>query len=147
MTGRAGTRPAKHPPGTRPVAEGPRVPPAASLLLVDDEPLVRSLVARGLRRGSYEVTDVSSAEAALDVLADPGKTLDLLITDVHMAGIDGIELARRARALRPGLRVLLISGSPDVPTDSSGSAYPLLLKPFGSPELLAAVEAALGRTG
>lgn len=118
---------------------------AAAILLVDDEHLVRPVVANSLRRAGHDVTEAGSADAALAVVADRQRPLDLLITDVRMPGMHGIELTRRARLLRPGLPVLLVSGSPELPVDTSGSDDPLLVKPFGRGELLAAIDDLLAR--
>ena len=120
---------------------------SAALLLVDDEELVRPVVAAGLRRAGHDVLEAGSAERALDLLADPARVVDLLITDIRMPGMDGPELARRALALRPGLRVLFVSGSPDLPADAEALPGPLLLKPFRRPDLLAAIAVLLDTPG
>lgn len=128
------------------MADQPRRDGGIATLLVDDEELVRPVIARGLRHAGHEVTETGSAEEALERLVDADRPFDLLVTDVRLPGMDGIELARRARALLPGLRVLLVSGSPDVPTGGGDAGHPLLLKPFRRPELIAAVDQVLGRS-
>ncbi len=80
------------------------------VLLVEDEPAVRRMAEEGLRRQGYQVIAVSSGEEAIDVLSTPDTRIDLLLTDVVMPGMHGHELAGRAIALRPGLRVLYTSG-------------------------------------
>ncbi|RMG99505.1 MAG: response regulator [Deltaproteobacteria bacterium] len=138
---RAGSAPATTPP------------PSARrrLLLVDDEELLRRALARQLRRTS-EVTDVASAEAALEILAEQGPAFDAVISDVGLPGMDGIGLWREVSTRYPdlGRRFVLISGVSDfegVPED-----VPCLRKPFSRTELdraleLVAGEADAGATG
>jgi CheY-like chemotaxis protein len=81
----------------------------ATVLVVDDEPEVLAIAAEILQDGGYRVIEATSPRRALDVLEhEPG--IELLFTDVIMPGMNGFELARRARALRPGLRILYTSG-------------------------------------
>ena len=109
---------------------------AAHVLLVDDDDRVRSMLKRVLERGGHQVVAVSSGREALEQASK--QAFDLLLTDVVMPGIGGVELTQRLRSLYPDLRVLLFSGYPQqqVPTElvtASGVAY--LSKPAG-PELL-----------
>jgi PAS domain S-box-containing protein len=99
-------------PGAVPAAAGdaPPSPVAASILLVEDDDMIRSQVERQLRALGHSVTTASDGVEALVLLAgSPG--FDLLLTDIVMPnGVSGHELADRARVLNPGLRVLLTSG-------------------------------------
>jgi len=81
---------------------------AERVLVVEDNPQIRGLFARMLERLGYRVTAVDSAEAALEL--DPGAAFDLLLTDVMLPGITGVELSRRLAERWPGLRVVLMSG-------------------------------------
>lgn len=82
----------------------------ARILLAEDDGAARALMARGLASDGHIVTEVEDGQAALDrIQADP-TGLDVLVSDVEMPLLDGIELARQALALKPGLKVLLISG-------------------------------------
>ncbi len=85
-------------------------PSAARILLVEDDDMIRSQVERQLRALGHSVTTASDGVEALSLLAgSPG--FDLLLTDIVMPnGVSGHELADRARALNPGMRVLLTSG-------------------------------------
>ena len=90
------------------------VAPAADLsgrghiLLVEDEPAVRTFVVRALETRGYQVHTAESADEALACLGR--EPIDLLISDVVMPGVDGPTLVRRARETRPGLKVIFISG-------------------------------------
>ncbi len=81
-----------------------------TILLVEDEDGVRAFSARALRNKGYEVLEARSGEAALEVLADQAKPIDLLVTDVVMPKIDGPTLVRQVREERPSLKVIFISG-------------------------------------
>jgi two-component system cell cycle sensor histidine kinase/response regulator CckA len=126
-------------------AAGPAAPPAGPVLLVEDEAPLRLLGTRLLERAGHAVLAADCAEAALEMI-ESGAAPALLVSDVAMPGIDGLELARRLRARWPGLPVLLLSGYAARMLDGTLSLDGLrfLAKPFGSAEFLAAVAAALG---
>ncbi len=121
--------------------------PAATLLVVDDDPTIRSLEALLLSNRGYEVLQADSAEAALR-LAGTTATIHLLLTDFLMPGIDGLELTRQFREVHPETPVLLVSAS--LPTMASGigeiSRFEMLAKPFALHELLGKVETLLQDT-
>jgi CheY-like chemotaxis protein len=82
---------------------------AIKILLVEDELLIAELVSDVLAERGFEVKAVTTAEDALVRLeADP--EIDLLFTDINLPGMDGAELARQARALRPDLPIVYASG-------------------------------------
>ena len=94
---------------------GARPQPGATgtetVLVVEDESAVRSVIARLLRSHGFRVLDVASAAEALTLMErDTDRTIDLLLTDVVMPEVGGWELAQRARVLRPGLPILFMSG-------------------------------------
>jgi signal transduction histidine kinase/CheY-like chemotaxis protein len=118
-----------------------RAPGRASVLLVEDEPTVRSVTRRILERAGHQVRTAPNAELALEIAADPSEPIDLVVTDVVMAGMDGPSLAERLRAERPDLKTLFISGySHDhvLPRDVPRSIG-FLAKPFTHDALLAKV--------
>ena len=82
-----------------------------TVLLVDDDRSVRAIVTRFLAKDGAVVITESEGRRALEVGRRYGQVLDLLITDVHMPGQDGITLALELRTLIPDLRVLFITGS------------------------------------
>jgi two-component system, cell cycle sensor histidine kinase and response regulator CckA len=113
-----------------------------SVLLVEDEDSVRVLAKRILAEGGYRVTATSRGAEAVRLLEDPRQEFDLLISDVVMPGMRGVELARRAHELRPELPVLMMSGytTPMAEEDRQVMAEaPLLEKPFSRRDLLGAV--------
>jgi len=121
--------------------------PTASILLVEDNPMVRRSVESTLRGMGYAVTAVGNGELCLAALAkDPSLTLDLLITDVVMPEMSGKELIDRVHQLRPLLPVLFMSGY-DLSTLASRrqsvAAEHFLQKPFDSQDLAQAVLAAI----
>jgi CheY-like chemotaxis protein len=105
----------------------------ATVLIVEDDAGVRGFAAQVLRDAGATVFEAGNAAEALAVAAREARPLDLLLSDVVLPGIDGADLAARLRALRPGLRVLLMSGyTPEeiVVTAALGSEDLLLRKPF-----------------
>jgi two-component system, cell cycle sensor histidine kinase and response regulator CckA len=127
------------------VVEAPSRAEGERVLLVEDEPAVRAMTSRALQEFGYGVVEASGGHQALAVLERPGAAIDLLITDVILAGMDGPELARRAAELCPGLPVLFISGYTDDEIVRRGllqEGQPFLQKPF-TPDALAAQLTAL----
>lgn len=84
----------------------------ARILLADDDGMVRELVARVLLSGGHEVHVAQDGQEAL-ALVEAGTPVDILVTDVNMPGLDGIALAKKVASVRPGLRILLMSGFPE----------------------------------
>jgi signal transduction histidine kinase len=80
------------------------------VLVAEDEDIVRTMVVAALEQRGYSVISVTSGQAALDVIAERGAELGVLLTDVVMPGIGGIELLERARQARPDLRAIVMSG-------------------------------------
>jgi two-component system cell cycle sensor histidine kinase/response regulator CckA len=112
-------------------------PAGETILLVEDEPLIRELSRDMLERQGYRVILASNAKEAEQIGCSAG-SFDLLITDAVMPNITGTELARRLRAAHPGLKVLYISGYADDPperdeTGADGAAF--LQKPFSADSL------------
>jgi len=109
-------------------------------MVVDDDPHVRTIVAEFLDGSGYRVLEAPDAREALRLLAD-GEAVDLIITDVRMPGISGLELAETATRARADLKVILISGY----FVSRQVGHRVLKKPFRMQELADAVRDVLGR--
>jgi len=107
-----------------------------TLLVVDDEALVRESTAEMLIDLGFEVLQASSAEEAMDLLRS-GKVPDLLVSDHLMPGMTGADLAVEARRLQPGLPVLILSGYAELEGIAPG--LPWLTKPFRLAELAASL--------
>ena len=114
------------------------VPNAGVILLVEDEAPVRAFASRALRLRGYTVLEAESAEAALETLEDPNLKIDVFVTDVVMPGMDGPSWVREALKVRPGVRVVFVSGYAE---DSLGEAQQkipnsvFLPKPFSLSDL------------
>ena len=143
-----------------PAADGSSVEPSAAappavpatgrerVLLVEDEAQVRQVVRTMLERQGYEVLVAGHAEDALELAAR--EPVDLLVTDVVMPGISGVDLARRLTAVVPGLRVVLVTGYAReglLDEEALAEFSTLLTKPFTPAELGQAVRAVLDAPG
>jgi CheY-like chemotaxis protein len=103
-----------------------------------------------LRKAGYHVLTAHGGVEALTVAGADPAAIDLLLTDVRMPGLPGVELARRLRANHPALRVLLMSGYADSFSAEGGGpahALPIVPKPFTQTELITAVHALLAPAG
>lgn len=125
----------------------PHEPRGQTVLIADDEEPVRRVASRLLARSGYEVREAANGAEALRVLAAANGEIDLLVSDIIMPEMGGLELARRAATDFPGLPILLISGYSD--SQDLGQSIPadldLLQKPFSGNELTAAVARCLAR--
>ncbi len=117
----------------------------AHILVVDDDPDVRWIIAQDLQELGYVVTEADSGRAALAIL-EQGTPCDLMVADLVMPGLSGLDTMRLARRSRPDLKVLFASGYADLSRfgDNLGN-HALLKKPFKSETLAEAVQAALQR--
>jgi len=136
-------------PAARSAPDAYRRPPKGreSILLVEDEPDLRHALGRMLRGSGYRVTEAEDGEAALSLASLPDVELDLVLTDLVMPRMSGLELVDRLAALRPDLRVLLVSGHlnhPSLRDRTLREGMALLRKPFEADELTAKVREILG---
>lgn len=109
--------------------------PPLSILFVEDDELIRAATSELLREMGHAVIEAGDAAAALAILET--NHVDLLVTDVHLPGLSGEDLARRARVLRPQLSVVFATGGQHI---SEVEGYAVLRKPYDLPSLLAALE-------
>ncbi|MFT6080820.1 MAG: CheY-like chemotaxis protein [Planctomycetota bacterium] len=117
-----------------------------TILLVEDEVLLRSAVKLQLTHRGYQVFAVGTSRKALELLASKQLTIDLLLSDVVLPDINGWELAMRVLACRPETRVLFMSGySEEALSEQEGiqSGIRILQKPFEQQELVATVRETL----
>ncbi len=136
-------------PPPAPVPAPTPAPPAApgqAVLLVDDEPAVRALATAALSEAGYAVHTAAEAGAALAILRS-AERIDLLVTDIGLpGGMSGLALADAARALRPALPVLFVTGYAGHNKDGAPllpAGQPVLPKPFTMRAALARIQALL----
>ena len=115
-----------------PLGRAPR--PKTTVLVVDDDPDLRMVAEDGLRSLGCDVLLADCGPTALHIL-DSGPAVDLLMVDVRMAGMDGLELIERARARRPDLKALIMTGGAEVPQARGRGGTALLRKPFRAADL------------
>ncbi|HET7737386.1 MAG TPA: response regulator, partial [Tepidiformaceae bacterium] len=122
-------------------------PEAPTILVVDDDDAVRTMLARLLEAQGYQVVAAENSDVALR-LFEGGVRPDLVVSDVVLPGRSGIELRRILAELAPGLPVILVSGySPEAPADFA-SKLPdtrFVAKPFAVEQLLTLVAETLGQ--
>jgi CheY-like chemotaxis protein len=141
--------PAAHAPAqSLPVAakESDASPATETILLVEDEDQVRTLTRAMLTRQGYRVFDFASAAGALEFLRSQPESIDLLLSDIVMPRMGGLELAREAQGVRPGIRVLLMSGYTETSVSGQGliaADTVFVHKPFTAASLRAKVREAL----
>ena len=117
----------------------PSAPRRATLLLVDDEALVRASTAGLLQELGYEVVVAGSATEALDLMRK-GLMPELVVTDHMMPGMTGAELVTELRAKMPGLPVLMMTGYANLQTDEA-QGMALIAKPFAFADLASRIAA------
>ena len=111
----------------------------ATILVVDDEPAIQQLACRILTMHGYRTLDPRHAVHAIQLCKQYQEPIHLLLTDVLMPYLHGYDLAIQARALRPDMRVLFMSGYEDsylLNRVAPGEAITLLQKPFSADDLL-----------
>jgi two-component system cell cycle sensor histidine kinase/response regulator CckA len=109
-----------------------------TILLVEDEPALRDLARRVLERAGYRMLLAASGEEAIERMEGNDDPIDLVVTDVVMTGMNGRELAERLKAMRPGMKVLFMSGHTDDAVLRHGllqDATRLMTKPYTPAEL------------
>lgn len=110
------------------------------LLVVDDEPAVLKVLRSTLLRAGYHVHEADSGARAMEIIADEAQSVDLLISDIVMPGIDGWTLMQQARQIVPGLRILAMTGFHERIGDKADElGCDVLAKPFSVATLLRTV--------
>jgi len=121
--------------------------PSNTVLVVEDEDLLRLTVAEYLRDGGLHVLEACSGDEAIDILGAEDRTIDIVFSDIRMPGsTDGFELARWVRAHKPSAQVILTSGYIGADTQAAklGPAETLLEKPYRYSDLLTRVQVLVG---
>jgi two-component system, cell cycle sensor histidine kinase and response regulator CckA len=115
------------------------------LLLADDEPAVRSTTRRLLVRHGWRVIEAGNGEEAFALFLTHREKLSILLSDVRMPGVDGVELVRRIRAIAPTFPVVFISGYDELDQEDETELLdvPLVAKPFAFSELLSVLRQAV----
>jgi PAS domain S-box-containing protein len=124
-------------------ADVPQAEAGETVLLVEDEPVVRGVIVEVLGELGYRALEAADGPSGLKVLQSRSR-IDLLITDVGLPGINGRQLADQARERRPGLKVLFITGYAENATLANGFLEPgmaMLTKPFAVDALMRKVAA------
>jgi DNA-binding response OmpR family regulator len=108
------------------------------ILVVDDEPALRQLVARGFRERGYDVAESADGMAALELASTTDRPFDLVVTNSRMPHLDGPHLAQRLRQLDAKLPIIHLSGSHGKSDpDAMPADVPTFFKPFNLWDLLA----------
>jgi PAS domain S-box-containing protein len=116
----------------------------ATVLIAEDEDVVRTMIREVLRAAGYDVLEAPNAHEALRIHELHGERIDVLLTDVVMPDVNGVELARQLTAAAPGLRTLFMSGYTGYANESlAGEAF--LPKPFTPSELTRKLREVLDR--
>jgi DNA-binding NtrC family response regulator len=113
-----------------------RVP--ETILVVDDAANVRRLVCRMVASSGFTVVEARDADEALKAAAAYSGTIDLIISDLFLGSTSGLELAAKLTYLRPGLAVLLMSGSSERLLEKTG--WHFIQKPFSTDELYSKIQ-------
>ncbi len=131
-----------HAPARAALAAHATPPPIAqstareTVLVVEDEEALRSVLVRVLREAGYQVLAAANGVEACTLVEQPTKPVDLLLTDVVMPAMNGFDLAQRLSAERPSMKVLFTSGYHDAVERHEHIAYSFMAKPFDRRSLL-----------
>lgn len=118
--------------------------PAARILIVEDEHLLRAGLKLSLNRFGYDVEEAASGEEALERLR--ARTFDVVLLDIHLPGIQGVELMQCICRLCPDISLIILTGQPDLESAIGAvkcRAVDYLIKPVGLDELVRAIGRAL----
>jgi len=114
-----------------------------TILIAEDERALRRLTATVLRQAGYQALEAADGQQALDLYKVHGPSIVMVVTDVVMPRMGGIELAQRLREARPGVPLLFVTGYVDQSEALHEQGTPVLLKPFSPDALLQAISTAL----
>lgn len=115
----------------------------ANILLAEDDSSVRHFITAALEKAGHSVTPCEDGVSAYESLRSDPDAFDLLLADIIMPGMDGIELSQRATALVPSLKVMFITGFAAMALDNKNvdpEQTPVISKPFHLNQLVAQVD-------
>ncbi len=118
------------------------------ILIVDDDASIRGLMAKHFSRRGFEVEQAEAAEDVIERFGSSMPRFDVVVTDVHLPGQSGVDLARRIKEVEPGQAVVFMTGDPDAAIARQAlqnGAESFLLKPFEFSEIDTAVRNAVQR--
>ena len=122
----------------------PAISPIATVLIVEDDPILRFSLATEVGQAGFRVREAATADEAETVL-DTGVRIDVVVTDVEMPGSrDGIALAKTVRAFHPNMKVIVASGVAP-PADIVGIADAFFGKPYDTDRVIYRIRSLLGR--
>ncbi|MGH7618479.1 MAG: response regulator [Gemmatimonadaceae bacterium] len=129
------------------MAEAMHVGTGKRVLVVDDHDPTRQTITRMLEAGGFEVLQASSGTEALDRLSKESDAIDIVLSDVTMPGMTGIDLSYQIRQLYPSIPVAIVSGDvSELERSIIGRAdVPFIKKPFHAESLYSAVKEAIAR--
>jgi DNA-binding response OmpR family regulator len=119
----------------------------ARILIVEDDDSVRGFTARAIAAAGHQVDTAEDGDLGLASIRQAGGSYDLVLSDIRMPAMDGIEMARHAASEFPGLRILLMTGYAEQrerAADLAGIVIDVVAKPFTLNEIRSRVQAALG---
>jgi CheY-like chemotaxis protein len=120
----------------------------ARILIVEDDESVRMLAARALETAGHAIAVAEDGERGFARISEAAGGFDLVVSDIRMPGMDGIEMAKAVAKRFPGLRILLVTGYADQrerAADLNGVVVDVLLKPFTLADIRARVARALSQ--
>jgi DNA-binding response OmpR family regulator len=116
----------------------------STVLIVEDEPIIRMGIADHIRRQGYNVIEAGTGDRAMDIIQS-GKTVDIIVTDVQMPGQhDGIALALWARRNFPRIKLIIVSGATSGAVDLLGEEGSIMPKPYHYEKVVARIGELLG---
>lgn len=116
------------------------------ILLVEDDDAVRAFVARALQIDSHQVVEAEDGEIGLETFVADEQGFDLVLTDIQMPQMDGIEMAKAVARARPGQKILMMTGYANQRERAAGVSavvIDVMQKPFTLPEIRSEVSKAL----
>jgi two-component system, cell cycle sensor histidine kinase and response regulator CckA len=126
----------------------PHLPPVAHVLVADDEPAVRRFASRVLLSAGFAVHEAADGREALSLITDGPADIDVVVSDVVMPELNGVELMQRLAITHPHIPVLLMSAYTPEDLQGRGIDPPcgMLPKPFAANDLVNLVHHCLGRS-